>query len=335
MTPASSDSRILKIHHWLTHDLNLAIQDFSVASSDASFRRYFRVKVAQQSYIVMDAPPDKEDIKPFVRIAQLFASINVNTPAIIQQHSQHGFLLLEDFGQTCLLDVLNADNMQALYTQALNDLVPLQTNIDLNSCELPYYDQTLLQRELDLFSDWFLKKHCQLSLTDAHRTILNSCSTLLIESALNQTQVCVHRDYHSRNLMHIDDSLLGMIDFQDAVIGAITYDAVSLLKDCYINWSDAEIERCLKPYYQQLINHQLIDCDFQQFQRDFDLMGLQRHLKAIGIFARLNHRDHKAHYLADIPRTLNYVLAVSQKYPELQAFHHFLTTTVLPIYQTL
>ncbi|MCF7971135.1 MAG: phosphotransferase [Methylococcaceae bacterium] len=329
----ASDDREKAILHWLTNDLQLNITQFKPASSDASFRRYFRVHQQQDTFIVMDAPPDKEDTAPFIKVAQLFAQAQVNVPQIIQQNTQQGFLLLEDFGSECLLDCLNDKTVDRIYKDALASLFILQTNVDIKTCDLPRYDAHLLQVELNLFSDWFLKQQCNLSLSTAEQAILAKSNELLISSALQQTQVCVHRDYHSRNLMHISIDNPGIIDFQDAVIGPITYDAVSLLRDCYISWPDAQIESSLKPYYQKLIQAQLITCDYPQFQRDFDLMGMQRHLKAIGIFSRLNIRDGKKGYLKDIPRTLDYVITISAHYPELQDFHHLLVNTVLPASQ--
>ncbi|OQK15991.1 aminoglycoside phosphotransferase [Methyloprofundus sedimenti] len=327
----ASDDRAKAILQWLTNDLNLNITQFESASSDASFRRYFRVLHQQQHYIVMDAPPDKEDTAPFIKVAQLFSEAQVNVPDIIQQNNQQGFLLLEDFGSSCLLDQLNDSTVEILYKAALDSLITLQKNVDIHSCALPHYTSELLQTELLLFSDWFLNQQCKLTLSDAQQALIQTTYAFLIDSALQQTQVCVHRDYHSRNLMHLDNNNPGIIDFQDAVIGPITYDAVSLLRDCYISWSDAQIEQCLQPYYQQLKQANLVECDFNQFKRDFDLMGIQRHLKAIGIFSRLNIRDDKSAYLGDIPRTLNYVISISQGYPELKDFHAFLVDIVLPI----
>jgi len=329
----ASDDREKAILHWLTNDLQLNITQFKPASSDASFRRYFRVHQQQDTYIVMDAPPDKEDTAPFIKVAQLFSQAQVNVPQIIQQNTKQGFLLLEDFGSECLLDQLNNNNIDNLYQDALASLLTLQTNVDIKTCDLPQYDADLLQVELNLFSDWFLNQQCNLTLSAAEQAMLAKSNELLIASALQQTQVCVHRDYHSRNLMHISIDNPGIIDFQDAVIGPITYDAVSLLRDCYISWSDVQVECSLKPYYQNLIQAQLITCNYPQFKRDFDLMGIQRHLKAIGIFSRLNIRDGKSSYLKDIPRTLNYVITISANYPELQDFHQFLVNKVLPASQ--
>ncbi len=326
----ASDDRAKAILQWLTNDLNLNITQFETASSDASFRRYFRVRHQQQHYIVMDAPPDKEDTAPFIKVARLFSQAQVNVPDIIQQNTQQGFLLLEDFGSTCLLDKLNDKTVEALYKDALESLLTLQKNVDITHCALPHYNTRLLQTELQLFSNWFLEQQCGLSLNKAQHAIIDAGYTLLIISALQQTQVCVHRDYHSRNLMHLNTDNPGIIDFQDAVIGPVTYDAVSLLRDCYISWSDAQIESCLSPYYQQLTQTGIVVCDYNQFQQDFDLMGIQRHLKAIGIFSRLNIRDGKSAYLGDIPRTLNYVINISQRYPDLRDFHTLLVELVLP-----
>ncbi len=318
---------------WLTKDLDLNITHCEPASSDASFRRYFRVQYAQQPYIVMDAPPEKEAIAPFIKVALLFSAAQVNVPQIIQQNTEQGFLLLQDFGSQCLLDSLDESSVESLYHDALTSLITLQKNIAPSHSGLPNYSAELLAAELALFSDWFLNQQCGLVLDSAQQTFLNKSNTLLIDSALQQAQVCVHRDYHSRNLMHLPSNNPGIIDFQDAVIGPITYDAVSLLRDCYISWPEAQVEQFLKTYYQQLKQSALLDCDFVQFQRDFDLMGIQRHLKAIGIFARLNIRDGKSAYLKDIPRTLDYVINISQRYPELNDFHSFLVTTVLPLSQ--
>ncbi len=327
----ASDDRAKAILDWLTNDLNLTITQFELASSDASFRRYFRVQFAENHYIVMDAPTDKEDTAPFIKVALLFEQAKVNVPHIFQQNIQQGFLLLEDFGSQCLLDCLNNSTAEALYSDALDSLVTLQQNIDINNCDLPCYDAELLQTELLLFTDWFLSRQCGLTLNAAQHAMIKTSNELLIRSALQQTQVCVHRDYHSRNLMHVASNNPGIIDFQDAVIGPVTYDAVSLLRDCYISWPDAQVEQYLLSYYQHLKQANLINIDFSQFKRDFDLMGIQRHLKAIGIFSRLNIRDGKSTYLGNIPRTLNYVINISQRYPELEAFHSFLGDTVFPI----
>lgn len=313
--------RTLTMHDWLENDLLLTIDSIETASSDASFRRYFRVKAAEGQFIVMDAPPDKENTEPFIRVAKLFAESNVNVPIIFHQNHSDGFLLLEDFGSQCYLDLLNTDTANTLYEQAFACLLKLQTQTPLHSCGLQRYDQPLLLRELGIFEEWFIG---QLLDSELPATLWASVQTLLVQSALEQPITCVHRDYHSRNLMVLDEDSPGVIDFQDAVIGPITYDVVSLLRDCYIAWTKEKVEQWLLCYYEQIIQTGLIDCDWAQFKRWFDLMGMQRHLKAIGIFARLHKRDSKSTYLNDIPRTLNYVLDVCANYPELIEFGELL-----------
>lgn len=324
------DQRANALITWLTADLGLQLLRIEPASSDASFRRYFRVMHAEGCHVAMDAPPDKENTAPFVRNAALLQKAGLHVPAIYQQNLEQGFLLLEDLGSQSYLDVLKPDNANALYRAALDSLFKLQHDIDLSRCGLPAYDQALLSRELVIFYEWFLEKRLGIVMPFAIRQTLDDC---LIGSALQQPQVCVHRDYHSRNLMRLADDSPGVIDFQDAVIGPITYDLVSLLRDCYIRWPRQQVAEWLEQYYQRLLANRMLDCDFRQFNRWFDLMGLQRHLKAIGIFSRLQLRDDKPDYLADIPRTMDYVGDVCGRYPELTEFNGFLRHQVLPIYQ--
>lgn len=322
------DLRTIAMSDWLEHDLLLTVTGCEPASSDASFRRYFRIKVPDGQYIVMDAPPEKENISSFLKVAKLLKASDVHVPAIFEQNLTDGFLLLEDFGSQCYLDQLNADNADALYQSAFNSLFKLQANTALADCDLPLYDNLLLARELAIFDDWFLQSFLDIEMP-AH--IRDPLHELLVASALEQPVICVHRDFHSRNLMALDSDTPGVIDFQDAVIGPITYDLVSLLRDCYIAWPETQVERWLTRYYHRLLQNDLIDCSLAQFRRWFDLMGMQRHLKAIGIFSRLNLRDGKPGYLKDIPRTLNYVIEQAQIYPELSEFSQFLQSRVLPL----
>jgi aminoglycoside/choline kinase family phosphotransferase len=330
MSLPHSDQRITALIDWLRNSLAMDIHTFEKASSDASFRRYFRVTHADGRHIVMDAPPEKENIEPFIRIAKLLQTHQIQAPSIYQINSELGFLLLEDFGSTSLLDCLSADNANQLYQNALDNVFKLQTRIDTVNSRLPVYDSALLQRELDIFYEWFMEKLLGILVPNS---IKNQLNPLLINSALEQPQVFVHRDFHSRNLMALDNGALGVIDFQDAVIGPISYDAVSLLRDCYICWPKQLTMQWLRHYYQRLISANLATVDFQQFSRWFDLMGLQRHLKAIGIFSRLHLRDGKSAYLADIPRTLTYICDVCESYPELIEFNSFLVKQVLPVYR--
>jgi aminoglycoside/choline kinase family phosphotransferase len=246
----------------------------------------------------------------------------VNTPTLFRHSLEDGFILLEDFGSRWLLDELNDDNVTQLYHRALTDLLPFATNENLVNADLPRYDEALLRREMALFEEWFVE---QLLDDELPQDLWENVQKILIQSALEQPQVCVHRDYHSRNLMVLPNGELGVLDFQDAVLGALTYDAVSLLRDCYIDWADEKLEIWLLDYFEQLKVQNVVACDFTQFKRWFDLMGMQRHLKVCGIFSRLHLRDDKSEYLKSIPRTLNYLIQVCGVYSELHEFQEFLT----------
>lgn len=327
---STTDTRIKSIKHWLKHTLNLEIQSFEPASSDASFRRYFRVIHNDGHHVIMDAPPDKENTEPFIQVAALFKEKAVNVPEIYHQELDQGFLLLEDFGSDCLLDQLNHENALTLYQSAFQSLFKLQTRHCDSDYPLNHYDESLITRELNIFYEWFLDHFLDIVISDE---LKNSLNRFLISSALAQPTVCVHRDFHSRNLMLTAENSPGVIDFQDAVIGPVTYDLVSLLRDCYIAWPEEQVELWMAIYYQKIKNAGLIDVNLQTFRRWFDLMGLQRHLKAIGIFSRLHLRDNKSDYLADIPRTMTYVCQICNKYPELDSFNQLLTNTILPAYK--
>ena len=322
-----SDLRLLTLLDWLENDCLLPVSSCKPASNDASFRRYFRVIIEGDAFIVMDAPPDKEDIIPFMDIALLFKQAGVNTPRILHHNLQEGFILLEDFGSTWLLDALDNTTAGTLYRQALLDLLPLHTHPALLQATLPAYDAALLHREMGLFEEWFVEQY----LDDELPPVLwENVQALLIANALEQPRVCVHRDYHSRNIMVLPDGELGVLDFQDAVLGALTYDLVSLLRDCYISWPEAQVDEWLRAYFDELVKEKVVDVDYAHFKRWFDLMGVQRHLKAIGIFARLHLRDGKSDYLNAIPRTLQYVIAVSRNDPALHDFYHFLMQRIAP-----
>ena len=322
-----TDLRILTLLDWLENDLLLTVVNFQPASSDASFRRYFRVTIPEKTLIIMDAPPDKEKLDSFIKVAGLMTQAGIKVPTIHHQNKDDGFLLLDDFGEQIFLNLLTNETADDLYQQALDTLFKLQRYHPLLQAELPYYNEELLQRELNIFNEWFLQAWLGI---DIPEDIWQGLQKLLINSALSQPFSCVHRDYHSRNLMLTPDNQLGVIDFQDAVIGPITYDVVSLLRDCYITWPEEKITGWLSTYQQKLFQAGLIDCDTEQFNRWFDLMGLQRHLKAIGIFSRLHLRDNKSGYLDDIPRTLNYVSQVCQNYLDLADFNDFLISQVQP-----
>jgi len=330
-----TDKRLAQLTQWLKFALEQDEVDVTVASADASFRRYFRVETpanpAGKTWVVMDAPPDKEDCKPFVKVSTAFHHMKVNVPEIYAQDLTNGFLVLTDFGSTCYLDKLNAEDADQLYGDAMDALIQLQTNEKPANVQLPLYDDALLKREMMLFPDWFLTKHLDAAPDAATMKMLDDAFEKLSQMALKQPVVWVHRDYHSRNLMVTEKNNPGVIDFQDAVEGPITYDLVSLLRDCYISWPDEKVTAWVTGYLQKLKDKQVCnDVTEAEFIRWFDWMGIQRHLKAIGIFARLNYRDGKSGYLLDIPRTLSYVVNVSARYPELAEFNAFVSQIKLP-----
>jgi len=296
----------------------------TTASSDASFRRYFRLNLADHTLIVMDAPPPQENksCQPFVYIAGLLAQQGLNVPHIIAKDLEQGFLLLTDLGNQTWLDILNNQNADLLFSQAIDSLIKLQ-QAPL-SANLPHYDEALLQRELNLFPEWYLNQHCNIVLTETqHQAWQKICKTL-IENALQQPKVLVHRDYMPRNLM-LSNPNPGLLDFQDAVYGPVTYDSMCLFKDAFISWSQTQVEKWLKNYWQQAKEQGIAVHDsFSDFYLASDLMGVQRHLKVIGIFARILHRDGKPRYVQDVPRFFNYINEVIARRPELKALQSFL-----------
>lgn len=312
------DTRKQQLVDWLKTVAHIPRFDINPASQDASFRRYFRIGFDGKTRIAMDAPPEKEDSAKFIRLAQLLQRIGVQVPEIIEADLSRGFLLLTDLGQTQYLNVLTADNVDRLYGDALNTLLSLQTTTLAEVRTLPAYDDALLTRELAIFDEWFVARHLNLQWNAMQRSIWQEACDVLKRSALEQPQVLVHRDYHARNLMLTPQRNPGVLDFQDAVYGPVTYDVASLLRDCYIAWPQPQVREWAEQHRIQLVARGVEVSDAAQFHRWFDFMGAQRHLKAIGIFARLQHRDGKAGYLQDIPRTFNYVLEVCSRYVELR-----------------
>lgn len=311
--------RLEQITAWLKTQPEFAAVDIRPASADASFRQYFRARTGDASYIVMDAPPDKEDMGPFLKVDALLLEIGLNVPRVLCADIERGFYLLTDLGDTHYLQALNADTVQRLYGDALGALLALQAQGPQGN-ELPPYDRPMLLREMELFRDWLVGRHLGMTLGADQTAMLDRCFDRLAQSALEQPQVCVHRDYHSRNLMVLPRHNPGILDFQDAVIGPVTYDLVSLLRDCYIAWPRAQVEDWALGYYELALQSGVLrpgQADEKRFLKWFDWMGVQRHLKAAGIFARLYRRDGKPGYLGDIPRTLGYVVDVAARYPEL------------------
>ena len=399
------DIRLIALKDWIVrcfaqHEMELA-EDWvlSPLCGDASYRRYFRLVSENSSWIVMDAPPEGGDSASFVDIASGWKSLGINLPKVLSADLEQGFLLLSDLGDLHYLDHLNDDNADDLYGQAIAALIKIQGCQSVPGYSFPVYDRQFITRELAIFSEWFVGEMLGLELSESEQQCWTGVSDLLINSALEQPQVCMHRDYHSRNLMVTKERSLGIIDFQDAVMGPISYDLVSLLRDCYIEWPQAKIERWVQSYLSKADSagiisfvlpasvssnsmvaesdqfkeaaleplkgsiseplrasiseplrvsismplrasismplkasntEPLVAVDEKQFFRWFDLMGMQRHLKAVGIFARLKIRDGKDGYLADIPRTLNYVLKVCDSYPELEPFYRLLTERIVP-----
>ena len=312
-------TRELQITEWLNNILKNQEYTIKPASSDASFRRYFRIVSNNQSYILMDAPPEKENSKPFVDIANVLFKAGLNVPKIHEADLKKGFLLLSDLGNKTYLDELNQQNASLLYRDAYLALIKIQKNADTQSLK-PYSD-SLLMKELSLFPDWYLKSHKSYEMNDSEKNVLGLTFDLLIKNIKSHAQVFVHRDFHSRNLMFCNGDLgenPGILDFQDAAKGSIVYDLVSLFKDAYIVWNEEEMMDWLIRYWEKAKQNKLkVQDDFAEFYRDFEWMGVQRHLKVLGIFARLNYRDHKANYLSDLPAVENYLRRACERYKDL------------------
>ncbi|MGO9804820.1 MAG: aminoglycoside phosphotransferase family protein [Steroidobacteraceae bacterium] len=326
-----TDARLALIHDWLSRELHLAPQRIEPASSDASFRRYFRVFRDGGSDIVMDAPPPKEDVRPYLKVSQLLESLGTHVPHVHEADTGKGLLLLEDLGSTLYLDRLTAgDDPQPLYRDALAALAIIQVRGREASRELAPYAHAPLATELSLMPEWFLARHLRITPTAAEAEVLAESFAFLIGEALAQPQVFVHRDYHSRNLMVVSGRNPGVIDFQDALRGPVGYDLVSLLKDCYISWPRARVIEWVSGYRAQLLAQGgAAGASEAQFLRWFDTIGVQRHIKVLGIFCRLWYRDGKRGYLADLPRVLAYVRDSCAQYSELKALGDFLERRVV------
>jgi N-acetylmuramate 1-kinase len=323
-------NRLDAIRQWLDARFPPSTYGLAPASADASFRRYFRVTASdQQTFIVMDAPPEHEDCRPFIHVAQVFAGARVHVPAILAQDLDQGFLLLSDLGSTTYLSALQAalpDRIDALYREAISALVRIQAAS--RPGVLPPYDRALLTRELRLFPEWFIGKQHGRTLTQAEQAVLDGSFEKILVNNLAQPSVFVHRDYHSRNLMVCADNP-GIIDFQDAVMGPITYDLVSLLRDAYIEWDEEhQLDWCIR-YWEEARRAQLPVADnFADFYRDFEWMGVQRQLKVLGIFARLSYRDGKTQYLNDQPMVMRYLRGALRRYTDLAPLARLLDTMV-------
>jgi aminoglycoside/choline kinase family phosphotransferase len=314
---------------WLDETLGLSNYMIEPASEDASFRRYFRLSLNGITRIVMDAPPAYEDCKPFIQVAEKLLACSLNVPRVLNHDLDNGLLLITDLGDQLYLNALQESNAEALYGDALTALLKIQCYGDVTN--LPIYAESLFREEIALFNNWLLRKHLGIELDNVQLQSMEKVFSLLVQSALDQPRVLVHRDYHSRNLMVTDNNNPGILDFQDAVAGPLTYDLVSLLKDCYIKWPGVRINQWAREYFQRINASEVIgNMDENKFLRWFDLMGVQRHLKASGIFARLYHRDGKNGFLKDIPRTLSYILDLEENYHELSDLCRLIDDIVMP-----
>jgi aminoglycoside/choline kinase family phosphotransferase len=316
---------------WLGVVLGSSPTDLRPASTDASSRRYWRLGPPGATRIAVDAPPEHEDPARFVRLAGAFRRAGLNTPEVMAADVERGFLLLADLGERSYLSCLSIDTADQLYGDAIEALLRLQTGPSID--DLPDYDAAFLRRELMLFDQWLLQGLLSIELTPDQRDALDKVFSLLIASALEQPRVCVHRDYHSRNLMLAERDNPGILDFQDAVVGPVTYDLVSLLKDCYIRWDRERVETWAHNWLDLALQAGILQREHEtRFLEWMDLMGAQRHLKAAGIFARLALRDGRPSYLEDIPRTLGYLTEVAAYYSDLSALGELIETLVMPMF---
>jgi aminoglycoside/choline kinase family phosphotransferase len=310
----SNPSRSAALHRFVVSELGPDASPPVAASADASFRSYWRVRAGGRSLIVMDAPPDKENLAAWLDVDARLRAAGLNAPDVLAVDRVQGFVLMSDLGVRTYLPELDAVSADALYADALDALLRMQTAVDPHG--LPVYDRALLIAELERMPEWFLQRHLRFTPSCDEWDVIEAAFTRMVHAVLEQPQHFVHRDYHSRNLLIVPGNNPGIIDFQDAVVGPITYDLVSLLRDCYIEWPATNVDNWVEHYRQRLVAADMTQADSAQFRRWFDLTGLQRHLKVLGNFCRLWYRDGKAQYLTDLPLTLKYVLAVVDRHAE-------------------
>jgi aminoglycoside/choline kinase family phosphotransferase len=315
-----------QLHTWINQNTDFECGTLEIVSGDASFRRYFRFVYQEQSVIAVDAPPENEDASQFIAVAQSYRDKGIKVPEIFAFDLAQGFYIQQDFGDRLFSDFLTMDSCDELYSKALANIPLIQSCLCTEKGPLPAYDGVFIDRELNIFTDWLLAKYLPLSLTDAEHKMLSKVFDAIKKSCLTQPMAGMHRDYHSRNLMLLEDDEIGVIDFQDAVVGPITYDAVSLLRDCYQDWPQAKVQQWLQNWHAEYY----AQYSWDEFKMWFDCMGMQRHIKIAGIFARLFIRDNKLGYLSDIPRTLHYLIDAASQYPEYSEFANFIRERVLP-----
>lgn len=321
---ATPDQRLAQLNTWLGTLALVQPESRRPASADASFRRYFRLDVVPElraklgdTLIAMDAPPERENVPAFIHVQGLLLEAGVTVPAIVAEDVANGFLLLSDLGSTTYLQRLTVDNAPFMYSDAVDALIKFQLHSEPG--KLPEYDRAFIERELNLFPEWFIGKHLGITMTDAQKAQLDAVFEAIISTCLAQQQVFMHRDFHSRNLMFLEHGNPGVLDFQDAVFGPVTYDLASLLRDAYVQWDEEIVLDWVVRYWQRAKQVGLpVNPDIDSFYRDFEFMALQRHLKILGIFCRLNYRDGKANYLGDLPTVTDYVRKTANRYTVLK-----------------
>ncbi len=324
----SEDARRGLVESWLSGIPGVDITSLRPASEDASFRRYFRVDTDAGTAIVMDAPPPQEDTRPFVAVAGFLESIGINAPRVLAANEEQGVLLLSDLGSTPYLDELHDDSVTSMYRDAIDALLVLQSAGDAYRESLPSYDEAYLRFEVSLFHDWLCESYAGLTFSEAEQGVWEAAIDAVIAGTVTQPRVFVHRDFHSRNLMVTGEDNPGVLDFQDAMNGPLAYDLVSLLKDCYVRWPTTVREECID-YFLSMSD---LDIERDQFLRWFDFVGVQRHLKAAGIFCRLWLRDGKPGYLKDVPLTVSYITELKGRYAELDPLIDWIESTVMPAF---
>lgn len=323
--------RTQQLKAWLAQELDAEHIELMPLTGDAGFRCYFRFNHNHSSYIAVDAPPEYSNNQAFVNIQQFLDRQELRVPAIIAKNLELGFFCLSDFGDELLADRINHNNVSQYYTRALEQLQQVVSKGNLNAVSLPDYNADFIRQELAIFSQWLLSTHLSLRLDDGEKLALAQCFDFLVDEILSQPTGFMHRDFHSRNIMVLADNELGIIDFQDAVVGPITYDLVSLLRDCYVRWPDDIVQPLVEQYRLTMQSKYLTENLSQEnWQKWFDLTGVQRHIKASGIFARLHHRDGKSGYLKDIPLTLTYIQDISAQYGKLNFLHSLVKNRVIP-----
>ena len=311
---------------WIENSIDAIIRKIEPASSDASFRSYYRITLNNEdTFIAVDSPPEHENNKTFMRIAQILDDMGISVPKIIDSELNHGFLIMSDLGSNTMLDKLtsNIQYSSDYYKKAISVISKIQHNGISSHSELPLYHKDMMLDEMKLFINWYCKVELNINDNEIEKYDLYSIFNQIADRALKQEQVFVHRDFHSRNIIVNNNNQLGILDFQDAVLGPITYDLVSLLRDCYITLPEQFVSEKIEHFYNES-SALLMNTTQEEFTKDFDLMGVQRHLKAVGIFSRLKHRDQKETYILDIPRTINYLIKICDKYDSLQSLSDFL-----------